>query len=48
VDTNETLLLPQRCQSASKRDPLSARKREPPGDDALGLMRGADFALAVA
>ena len=36
------------CQSASKRDPLSACKREPPGGVALGLMPGADFALGLA
>ncbi len=36
------------CQSASKRDPLSACKRGPPGGVALGLMPGADFALGLA
>ncbi len=36
------------CQSASKRDPLSARKRGPPGGVARGLMPGALFALALA
>ncbi|WP_420381819.1 helix-turn-helix domain-containing protein [Novosphingobium sp.] len=36
------------CQSASKRDPLSACKRGPLGGVALGLMPGADFALGLA
>jgi len=37
-----------RCQSASKRDPLSACKRGPPGGVALGLITGTDFALGLA
>ena len=36
------------CQSASKRDPLSACKRGPPGGVALGLITGTDFALGLA
>ena len=35
------------CQSASKRDPLSACKREPPCGVVLGLMPGADFGNAA-
>jgi hypothetical protein len=40
--------LVKKCQSASKRDPLSACKRGPPCVVALGLMPGADFALGLA
>jgi hypothetical protein len=39
---------PLTCQSASKRDPLSACKRGPPGGVALGLITGTDFALGLA
>ena len=36
------------CQSASKRDPLSACKRGPVGGVALGLITAADFWLGLA
>ncbi len=38
----------ENCQSASKRDPLSACKRGPLGGVALGLITGTDFALGLA